>query len=213
MKIQWLGHSCFQIKERNGVSLIIDPYDSYVGFDLPKTSADILMSSHTHKDHNFIAGVEGNPLIINKAGTYIIKGIHISAQNSYHDDRQGTLRGNNLIFRFELDGVSICHMGDIGEYCNQSLIEKIIPVNILMIPVGGVYTINAIQAKEYIDKIRPNIVIPMHYKTYDCLFDIDKLDNFLDLFDSENIIYLNSNTIDYDNEGYNNETKIVVLTK
>ena len=136
------------------------------------------------------------------------------SQKSYHDDAKGTKRGENLIFKYRLDGVDICHMGDIGEECNPMLVEKLMPIDVLMIPVGGTYTIDAEQAKEYIDKLMPDIVLQMHYKTKDCEFDIDRLDNFLDLFDEKDIIYMDTDTLEYDRADFDGQdTKIVILEK
>ena len=108
----------------------------------------------------------------------------------------------------------MCHMGDVGEECNAILVESLMPVNILLIPVGGNYTIDAQQAKEYVDRIMPDVVIPMHYKTKDCDFDIDKLNAFLDLFDDENIVYAEKETVEFDRADFDGEeTKVLVLEK
>lgn len=113
-----------------------------------------------------------------------------------------------------MDGVDICHMGDIGEECNAILVESLMPVNVLLIPVGGNYTIDAVQAKEYVDRIMPDVVIPMHYKTKDCEFDIEKVNEFLDLFEDENVIYADGSTVEFDRADFNGEeTKVLVLEK
>jgi len=214
MKIQWLGHSCFRLEESTGTSIIIDPYHPYVGYEMPKVKADVVTMSHGHKDHSYLGSIEGNPQIIDKAGFYEVGGVHMYSQKSYHDDEKGAKRGENLIFKYRLDGVDICHMGDIGEECNPMLVEKLMPIDVLMIPVGGTYTIDAEQAKEYIDKLMPDIVLPMHYKTKDCEFDIDRLDNFLDLFDEKDIIYMETDTLEYDRADFDGQdTKIVILEK
>lgn len=113
-----------------------------------------------------------------------------------------------------MDGVDVCHMGDIGEECNAILVESLMPVNVLLVPVGGNYTIDAQQAKEYVDRIMPDVVIPMHYKTKDCEFDIDKVNEFLSLFDDENIVYADSCTVEFDRADFDGEeTKVLVLDK
>lgn len=214
MKISWLGHSSFKLEESTGTTVITDPYHSYVGYEMPKVQADIVTVSHSHNDHSYLQHVEGNPMVINRAGAYEIDGVHILAQHTYHDDRKGALRGDNLVFKFRMDGVDVCHMGDIGEECSIMLVETIMPVNILMIPVGGSFTIDADQAKEYVDRIMPDIVIPMHYKTKDCEFDIAKVNEFLNLFDDENIIYSDAQTIEFDRADFDGEkTKVLVLEK
>ncbi|MCQ2602732.1 MAG: MBL fold metallo-hydrolase [Clostridia bacterium] len=214
MKLSWLGHSAFKLEESTGTTVVTDPYHSYVGFSMPKIEADIVTVSHGHNDHNYLQAVSGQPTVINRAGAYEIEGVHILAQNTFHDEKKGALRGNNLVIKYRMDGVELCHMGDIGEECNTMLVECISPVNILMIPVGGNYTIDAEQAKEYVDRIMPDIVIPMHFKTKDCEFDLDKLNEFLDLFDDEDIIYAETSTMEFDRADFDGEhTKVLVLDK
>ncbi len=214
MKITWLGHSSFKLEESTGTVVVTDPYHSYVGYEMPKTDANIVTVSHTHNDHSFVNSVGGNPTVIDSAGAYEISGVHILGITTYHDDAKGSIRGENTVFRYRMDGVDICHMGDIGEDCNVMLVESIMPVDILLLPVGGTFTIDAAQAKEYVDRIMPDVVIPMHYKTKDCEFDIDKIDNFLDLFDQKDIIYSDSETIEFDRSDFDGEdTKVLVLKK
>ena len=181
---------------------------------MPKVDADIVTVSHAHNDHSYVSAVGGDPTVINRAGAYEIGGVHILAQRSYHDDQKGALRGQNIIFKYRMDGVDVCHMGDVGEECNAILVESLMPVNVLLIPVGGNYTIDAVQAKEYVDKIMPDVVIPMHYKTKDCEFDIDKINEFLDLFDDENIVSAEGPTVEFDRADFDGEdTKVLVLER
>ena len=133
---------------------------------------------------------------------------------SYHDDKNGKKRGENRIFKFRMDGVEVCHLGDIGEECNIRVVETIMPVNILLIPVGGKYTIDAVEAKEYVDKIMPDIVIPMHYRTKDSIMDIDKVSDFIDLFPEEDVVYAESDSVEFDRADFDGEsTKVIVLDK
>ncbi len=214
MKLTWLGHSSFKLEESTGTTIVTDPYHSHIGYGMPDVKADIVTMSHAHDDHNNLECVSGDPAVLNKAGAYEIGGVHILANNTYHDEKKGVLRGENLVFKYRMDGVDLCHMGDIGEECNAFLVETLMPVNVLMIPVGGTYTIDAAQAKEYVDRIMPDIVIPMHYKTKDCDMDIDKLNEFLDLFDDENIIHAQSETVEFDRADFDGEeTKMLVLEK
>lgn len=213
MKIQWLGHSCFRLEESTDSSVVTDPYRSYVGFDLPKVQADVVTVSHDHDDHNFVEGVGGNPVVLSETGSYEIKGLHISAFGTYHDEEEGKKRGGNLIFKFRIDGVDVCHMGDIGQECTPDLAEAIGPVNVLLIPVGGTYTIDCEQAKEYVDRLMPDIVIPMHYKTRGHEFDIDKVDGFLRQFEDEVVEYAESDTIEISRGQLDGDyTRVVVLS-
>ncbi len=214
MKLSWLGHSAFRLEESTGTTVVTDPYHSYVGFEFPRIKADIVTVSHSHNDHSFISGIDGDPTIIKRAGVYEIDGVHILGHKTYHDDKKGSQRGDNLVFKFRMDGVEVCHMGDIGEECNAMIVESLMPVNILMIPIGGTFTINAEQAKEYVDRIMPDVVIPMHYKTKDCEFELDKINSFLDLFDDEDIVYTQTDTIEFDRADFDGEnTRVLVMDK
>lgn len=214
MKITWLGHSSFRLEESTGTTVVTDPFHPYVGYDMPDVSADVITVSHGHEDHAHISAVSGDPTVIRNAGFYEIGGVHLFAQKSFHDQNKGADRGANLIFKIRMDGVEVCHMGDIGEDCSAMLVESIMPVNVLLIPVGGTYTIDSAEAKEYVDKIMPDVVIPMHYKTKDCNFDIAKLNEFLDLFDDEDVVYQDSHTVEFDRADFDGErTKVLVLNK
>ena len=189
MKIQYLGHSSFKLTESTGISVVTDPYDDSVGYHMPETDADAVTVSHHHYDHDAISKVKGNPVVLDKETGYILKdSVEISSIMSFHDDCRGKKRGENIIFKFRMDGLDVCHLGDLGEDCSSDLIEMILPVNVLMIPVGGNYTIDAKMAKEYVDRIMPDIVIPMHYRAKGCKLDIDNVDDFIDEFDGENVV-------------------------
>lgn len=185
MKIKYLGHSAFLLTESTGTSVVCDPYDPSVGFAMPAVSADAVTVSHHHYDHDNIKAVGGNPVVLDKEQGYELPGVVINAVKSFHDDKGGALRGENVIFKFRMDGLDVCHLGDLGEECSSALIEAILPVNVLLIPVGGTYTIDAERAKEYVDRIMPDVVIPMHYRVKGCELDIDKADGFLELFDED----------------------------
>ncbi|MDE7400981.1 MAG: MBL fold metallo-hydrolase [Clostridia bacterium] len=185
MKIRYLGHSSFLLTESTGTAIVCDPYGDAVGFSMPAVSADAVTVSHHHFDHDNVKAVGGNPVILDREQGYELPGVVINAVKSFHDDRQGALRGENVIFKFRMDGLDVCHLGDLGEECSSELIEAILPVNILLIPVGGNYTIDAAKAKEYVDRIMPDVVIPMHYRVKGCEVDIDKVDEFISLFDDE----------------------------
>ena len=214
MKLTWLGHSSFRLEESTGTSVVTDPFHPYVGYEMPEVEADIVTISHGHQDHSYLSAVSGNPTVIRNEGFYEIGGVHMLAQRSFHDANKGADRGANLVCKFRMDGVEICHMGDIGEECSVMLVESIMPVNVLLIPVGGNYTIDAEQAKEYVDRLMPDVVIPMHYKTKDCDFDIDKVNEFLSFFDDEDVVYVDSNTVEFDRADFDGEsTKVYVLEK
>ncbi|MGN1373397.1 MAG: MBL fold metallo-hydrolase, partial [Candidatus Coproplasma sp.] len=146
---------------------------------------------------------------------YELDGVVINAIKSHHDNCSGEKRGENVIFKFRMDGLDVCHLGDLGEDCTPELIEAILPVNVLLIPVGGNYTIDGAMAKEYVDRIMPDVVIPMHYRTKGCTLDIDKVDPFLSEFDGENVeISEVDGEIELSREDIDGEmTRIVVLNR
>jgi Predicted Zn-dependent hydrolases of the beta-lactamase fold len=180
---------------------------------MPSVSADVITISHEHNDHNNVSAVSGEPILLNTQGFFEVKGVHVRSLETSHDDADGAKRGKNLVFQFRMDGVEVCHMGDIGEECNASVAEALVPVNVLLIPIGGTFTIDAEQAKEYVNKLMPDVVIPMHFKTKDCKFDIAELDDFLDLFDRDEIEYLDVNTVEFDRYDFDGEsTRVLVFS-
>ena len=166
MIITWFGQSCFKIQGQNCI-LVTDPFDKSYGLKVPRLAADIVTVSHDHNDHNNIKAIkkiaETEPFTINDPGEYEIKNSFIYGIQSYHDNKEGQERGENIIYRIEIEGISLAHLGDLGHTLNNGQVEKLEGIDILMIPVGGVYTINAKQATEVISQLEPKIVIPMHY--------------------------------------------------
>ena len=214
MKIQYLGHSCFKLTESTGTTVVTDPYGD-IGIDLPNDlEADAVTVSHAHYDHNNVNAVKGNPNVFRKEGFYELGGVDVAGIKSYHDLENGAKRGENVIFKFRMDGMDICHLGDIGEECSAELIEMLLPVNILLIPVGGNYTIDAEQAKEYVDRIMPDVVIPMHYKSKHVDIDLDRAQGFLDLFDDEDVDVCRKDVLEFSRDDLTEEkTKIILMER
>lgn len=187
MEIRFIGHSCFEIKSKN-INLVIDPYDDKIGYKLPKLSADVLLISHDHFDHSNKKGVSDYKLLVEGPGEYETNGVFIYGRATYHDTKNGGDRGDNTIYLINADGFNILHLGDLGHELSQSTMEKISNIDVLMIPVGGKYTIDAKTATKVISALEPGIVIPMHYKTDDLtgIKDIDDIDRFLDEMGIEN---------------------------
>ena len=184
MKITYYGHSCFRLEACSGTSVITDPYVR-VGYSLPpNVSADGATVSHNHFDHNYTDGIQAER-IISTVGVHNIKDISVRGIPSWHDEKCGALRGENVIFVLNIDGLKVCHLGDLGEPCNAKLIEQIGAVDVLLIPVGGTYTIDAKQAYEYVQALAPKTVIPMHYRPDDGTLDITDCNPFLALFPQE----------------------------
>lgn len=178
MQITWFGQACFKIQGKDA-TIITDPYDNkYTGLKLPRLNADIVSVSHDHQDHNNIKAVHGKPFIINNPGEYETKNVFVWGVPSWHDNQEGAERGNNTIFIFQFEDIKIAHLGDLGCPLNDQQIEKLESVDILMIPVGGIYTINAKIATEIVNQLEPRIVIPMHYKIPGLKFKLDPIDKF-----------------------------------
>lgn len=149
------------------VTVVVDPYDpKATGLTLPKgLSADVLLISHEHADHNFREGVAGAPYVITGPGEYEVKGVKIMGVPAFHDDNEGKDRGRNTIYSFDVGGVYFCHLGDLGSTLTDSQIEEIGKVDVLFVPVGGTFTVDPKKAVEAATQLEPLIVIPMHYKT------------------------------------------------
>ncbi|MBI2620907.1 MBL fold metallo-hydrolase [candidate division WWE3 bacterium] len=183
MEITYIGHSCFRIKGKNA-TIVVDPYDpEKVGYKLPKLEADILLISHQHADHNFKDGVKNYSLLADTPGEYESKGVFIQGFESFHDAEGGAQRGKNVVYYVEIDGFSFLHLGDLGHELGKETLEQLPGVDVIMIPVGGVYTIDAETASNVISSIEPSIVIPMHYQTADLTglgSKLDGIEKFLD---------------------------------
>jgi L-ascorbate metabolism protein UlaG (beta-lactamase superfamily) len=165
MEITYIAHSCFKIKTKNQ-TIVIDPYDPQkTGYKLPKLSADILMISHDHFDHNFKESVTDVQLLVDGAGEYEKDDTFIYGIKTFHDDKKGAERGSNTIYLIEAEGFSLLHLGDLGHELEKETLENIPAIDVLFIPVGGKYTINAATAAKVISSIEPSYVIPMHYQT------------------------------------------------
>ena len=182
MYITWLGQSCFKLQDKigpDGVLLVTDPYGDEVSLKMPRFEADIVTVSHGHSDHNNTGAIRGNPFIIETAGEYEMKGVFIEGVESWHDSQDGKERGKNIIYRIEMEDISITHLGDLGHILDAKQLEKLEGTDILLIPVGGKYTINAAKAVEVISQIEPRIVIPMHYKIPGLKAEIDGVEKFI----------------------------------
>jgi L-ascorbate metabolism protein UlaG (beta-lactamase superfamily) len=164
MEITYLGHAAFRIKGKTA-TVVTDPYaPDRVGLKFPKhITADIVTVSHDHPDHNATREIEGTAYIVNGPGEYEIKGVGIIGLSTFHDEEKGAKRGKNTVYRIEMDGLSIVHLGDLGHTLSAEEVDSLDGVDILMVPVGGFYTIDPAKAVAVISEIEPSIVLPMHY--------------------------------------------------
>ena len=182
--ITFNGHSCFTIRTNSGQTIVIDPFDpETTGLKLPKLTADLVLSTHSHPDHNFfkgVIGVTGEPFRVTGPGEYEVAGSLIHGINSYHDESKGSERGRNTIYIINIEGVNICHMGDFGQKkLTETQLEDLGDVDILLIPVGGIFTIDAKDAIEVIAQIEPRMVVPMHYMEDSLKYDLGTLEEFI----------------------------------
>ncbi len=209
MKIKWLGHASFMITSEAGTKIITDPYvtTENLNYGEIKESADIVTVSHEHGDHSNVSGVRGNPEAIR--GTAKVKGIEFKGIPTYHDDAKGQQRGKNTIFCFEVDGVRVCHLGDLGHPLSDKQAAELGSVDILLIPVGGFYTIDAKVAGQLCDKLKPKVIIPMHFRNDKCAFPIAGVDEFLQ--GKEGVSRLDASEVEFKQGELPATTKIVVL--
>jgi len=179
MKIKYLAHAAFLITAENGTRIVTDPYNAGGGlkYGAIKETAEIVTVSHEHGDHNNVSAVKGSPQVVKTGGE--VKGIKIKTVLAAHDDKNGSQRGKNTIFCFEVDGVNVCHAGDLGHELSADQVKAIGRVDALMIPVGGFFTIDARTATKVCDQLKPRVILPMHYKTDKADFPIAGVDEFL----------------------------------
>jgi len=178
MDITWLGHSCFKLKGKQA-ALITDPCPPELGYVIGKQTANVVTLSHRHPGHSFTQGISGDPRLVSGPGEYEISNLLIIGVASFHDNDKGGSRGKNTIYLVEMDDVSVCHLGDLGHVLNDDQVEEMGNIDVLLIPVGGVSTINAQLAAETVRQLEPKIVIPMHYQTEAVKQELEPVDGFL----------------------------------
>jgi L-ascorbate metabolism protein UlaG (beta-lactamase superfamily) len=210
MKIKWLGHSSFLITAESGTKILTDPYkpDSSLTYGEIKETADVVTVSHEHFDHNNVRAVRGNPVVLRQSGE--AKGIRFTAINAFHDDVHGRQRGGDTIFCFAVDGIKVCHMGDLGQIPDEQQAGEIGQVDVLLIPVGGYFTLEPDAAGRVVDKIKPGVVIPMHFKTAkSAKMPIADIEKFLQ--GRQNVTRSDSSEVELKPDTLPSATQIVVL--
>jgi L-ascorbate metabolism protein UlaG (beta-lactamase superfamily) len=169
MKIQWFGQSCFCVTAKNGTKIVTDPYSKkfgkLAGFRLPELDANIVTVSHDHDDHNNVGAIRGDFVLIKEPGVFSQEGIDMKGIPTFHDNVSGAKRGKNIVYTFKIDGLNVCHCGDLGHLLSAEQIKEIGKVDILLLPIGGRATLDAGGAAEVLKQLNPTIVIPMHYRT------------------------------------------------
>lgn len=213
MKLQYLGHASFRIISEMGTTVVCDPFKSdWVGFDMARVRCDVVTMSHHHGDHDCMDSIIGSPAELDVEIACAADDIAVESIATYHDDVKGAKRGQNLVFCFLVDGIKVVHMGDIG-CLDDNVVAKIKNCDVLLMPVGGTFTVEAVGAKWYVDQVQPKIVVPMHYKTDEHNFDVDGVDKFLSLFAPADVQQSGADTLTLYDVPDNTHTKVLVLER
>ncbi len=211
MRVKWLGHACFLITSRDGLRVITDPYavGGGINYSPIKETADVVSVSHGHDDHSNVSAVKGKPETINSDGIKTAKGIQFRGITTHHDEVQGGKRGSNIIFCFTMDDIKFCHLGDLGHVLNPEQVSEIGAVDILFVPVGGYFTIDAEVATQVCDQLGPKVIIPMHFKTPKCAYPIADVEDFLK--GKKNVRRIDNSEVDFEVEKLPANTEILIL--
>ena len=210
MEITWLGHSCFKLRGR-GASVITDPPSKKTGYTIGRPTANVVTISHDHEGHSNVKAVAGDPRVIQGPGEFEVAGVLIKGTRTYHDLEQGRQLGNNTAYVLEIDGIRICHLGDLGHVPTAEQVEELSGVDVLLAPVGGGSTIDAKAAAETVSLLGPKLVIPMHYGTPASKDKLEPIDTFLKEIGSPEAIAEKQPKLSITKSTLPQETKIQVL--
>lgn len=215
MKIQWLGHAAFLVTTQDGTRILMDPYqsgayDGGIGYDPIQVDAHIVTVSHDqHEDHNCTDSVRGDPVVIKGAGKEVVKGVQIERIHTFHDNSGGRERGDNHVVCLSVDGLRVCHMGDLGHLLTDEQVAAIGQPDVMLIPIGGTFTLDPSEATAVMSQLNPRILIPMHFKTAKCGFPIATVDEFLE--GKPNVTRAGESVLDVQAGSLPEPTDIVVL--
>ncbi len=213
MKIKWLGHASMLITSRDGLRVVTDPYTpGTLGLNYApiEVEADVITVSHDHADHNYVKAVKGKPAVVKGSGVHNVKNVEFQGIDCYHDDSSGSRRGINTIFCFSIDGIRVCHLGDLGHALSPEKQSQIGIVDILLVPVGGNFTIDAGEAIKICQKLQPGVAIPMHYRNKRCPdFPVDGVEVFLALMDR--VRQPGTSEVEFEKASLFGPTEVVVL--
>ncbi|MBE0480430.1 MAG: MBL fold metallo-hydrolase [Dehalococcoidia bacterium] len=213
MKMEWLGHASMLLTSSEAVRIVTDPYEAgafalnYAPID---AEADIVTVSHDHPDHNNVSVIRGKPDVVKGGGLHNVRGVTFQGIDCYHDESSGSLRGKNTIFCFTLDGIRVCHLGDLGHALTLEDEAQISQVDVLLIPVGGNFTIEAGVAADTCRRLNPRVVIPLHYRNERCPdFPVAQVENFLALMDE--VRWTHRTELELHKDSLPDKTEVVVL--
>ena len=210
LQIRWHGHSCFEIT--NDVKVVTDPHDGKsLGIPAPNVVGDIVLVTHSHYDHNSVKSVEkSGTKVVTDERKRIISNVEIKGIPAYHDNVQGAKRGKMILYKFIMQGITFCHLGDLGHELDKKSVEEIGDVDILFLPIGGTFTLDAEQAKKVVEMLQPKIVVPMHYKIGGLSLPVAGIDPFIE--DNPAKIVRVGNEIDIEKDDLPKEQEIWVFT-
>jgi L-ascorbate metabolism protein UlaG (beta-lactamase superfamily) len=213
VSVIWHGHACFELQGK-GVTIVTDPFKG-IGIPEPKSAADIVLCSHSHQDHNNVKPVSGKEgqVLEGFAGSKKVKGVPIRGVAAFHDEATGSKRGKNSIYTFNLEGVQFCHLGDLGHDLSSETVKEIGNVDVVFVPVGGHFTIGPETATKVCEKLKPKIIIPMHYRMpgLHSMFDLlNTVDDFLK--GKKNIERTKEHVVKIEQGKLPRETNIIVLS-
>lgn len=199
MRIRWHGHSCFEVA--GTAQVVTDPHDGKsLGIAPPRAKADLVLVSHDHFDHNCARLVKKqDACVLSKPVMTVEQGVRVEGIEENHDDAGGAKRGKVVVFKFEMDGMSFCHLGDLGHELDEATADRIGPVDFLFVPVGDVFTIGPEAAKRVVDMISPKVAVPMHYRTQGLSLSIKPVQDFLALCDKDKVVKV-GNEVDFSDE-------------
>jgi len=212
MLMRWHGHACFELRDDN-ITIITDPHDGKsIGIPVPNLVGDIVLVSHDHFDHNCVRMVKGSGVsLIREPILTVEKGVRIRGTETFHDNCQGAKRGKNIIYSFELDGINFCHLGDLGHTLDNEKMEQLMPIDVLFIPVGNIFTLDVKSAIGLSKKIRAKIIVPMHYRIGGLALSIRPVDDFLAGFSEDEIARV-GNEVEFKPEDLPEKTEIWVFS-
>lgn len=206
MRIKWFGHASFLI-ETAGQKILTDPFDEKLGYPLPDIKPDIVTVSHEHWDHNAVGILKGKPRIIKGTGKFEFEDIIIEGIPSFHDKEGGKERGTNTIYKISSEEMTLVHLGDLGHLLNKEQLTAVESADVLLVPVGGTFTIDAREAQELVENINPGIVIPMHFNTAHLSFDLAEVEEFTTRYEK----VVKKHVVDIKKDELEKEVKIIVL--
>jgi len=210
IRIRWHGHSCFEFA--NNVTIVVDPHDgASIGILPPRARADFVLITHDHFDHN-------QARVVEKEGTVVLReskkinGIEVEAIKAYHDEERGKKRGEINMFKVKYDFLTFLHAGDLGHMLDEETIKKIGRIDMLFIPVGGVFTLDGNKAFRVMEKIDTRIVVPMHYKIEGLSLPIDGVEKFLEIASTKYPVVYVANEIEIEREDIPDKKEVWVFT-